>query len=299
MDTPQTSFSPTPAVPPVVPSHSDTTSSKHTSVWLVGGVLIVLASIVGYFLFWTNGGTVPLPDGTVVQFHTSAGSESYIVARGQPVRLSGLAGFEGLPFTIIEAVPSYLPNEQVVLAKVPAESGLVLGTLRQDGSFYPIIRDGKEKSSLAVRPDGLTLLGAFSGASSTLILLNLQASDHSVIEVGEGWGARLGSDGSFIALSSKGLIRIDASGTESAVIDRADSNIQGAISPSALIVALSNSATGQLDFFKIKSTKPAISAYLGSIFVEGSYAVGFTDDETVVLKIGDTFTVHTVPVHPQ
>ena len=286
------------------PSHSRSPlsgSSSHmynASLALIGGIVAILAVIIlGYWIYGMKKEDMALrlPVGTRIELLDAGAPQWYEASETGYIEASGPRGFENLPFTVLEVAPVQSNGVTLLLARVPSTQGIVVGALHQDSSFIPRILDHTEKVSLTARADGLAAYTQLS-ASSTIILFDIQDETPIKKNLGAGRSPRFAIDGSIVALTHQGVIRIDSlTGKRTPVIERSGADKIGAISDDGLVALLPGALTGMLDFFRLDRPALPATSYLGSISVSAVTDIAFVGDDFVVVRSGDTFTVYAVP----
>jgi hypothetical protein len=242
-------------------------------------IVVVAAGVVGY-QFKDRILSIVGSHGTSTQFVEFSDTGVPVWYR---VGFSGLAAAkdpnapQGLSVTILESVPFNANGDVAVLAQVPNQKGTVLGIVHGGKTFESIVADGTYKTDLAVRSDGQAMFASASSTSSTIILghgttsdlitLNLLSKKHPTQDLGLGRSPRVEPDGSFLALTPKGLVSFNPGTSDPKVIvtrTNAD-NIGAAISQDGSVVALPDDQQ-EITFYSVRSVGGTqIVSVLGSL----------------------------------
>ncbi len=190
----------------------------------------------------------------------------YEVGWGTVAKVGGPAGYENAPVTVLEAVPYEAPNGDVaVLARVAGSEGVVLGLLHTDNTFSAVLADGSTKSSLAVRPDGLALYAARVAGESHILQINIH-NPETLKDLGRGKSPRLFKDGFFVAITQKGIVRIDpADTTHTVLLARTNADLMHSSLSTDGARAIVPSTSGKTEFITLQSLSPAAFAIDSSV----------------------------------
>jgi hypothetical protein len=194
-------------------------------------------------------------------------------------KVAGPEGFKKAPVTVLEAVAyGENSNEFVVLAKVDGVEGISLGILHANNTFENVLSDGTNKADLAVRPDGIALYGAMMGGESHLMQIDLTKSGTLPSDLGRGRSARLFTDGFFLAISDKGIVRIDPSREANTILlPNSDAyELSSTLSRDGTTAVVSNTS-GKTIFLSITQLEPlqiSVEAELEQFLVAPATLVG-------------------------
>ena len=290
------------------------------------GILALLVVIVLVFIgfkyasFQGVAGQLPASDVPVV-FIEQGVAEQYFVLNHQLVRAAS-EPFENGVVLVERAESPVNSEEEVVLASVPGVPGIAAAIRTSDEAIRLLVAGDTNKSDLLVREDGIAIFTSVAaplplaegeapsdpnaeentveetgyatgpvdfGAVETmpfpeLVAVNIRTSQ--ITSLGQGYSPRLQDDGSVLAITPEGVMRIDpVSLARTVVVSYAgDANRRGALSPSGMTAALPG-AGATLEFYHLG----ADAAYLG--FLEqgaGSMRVSFPDDEHVFVRASRT-----------
>ena len=239
-------------------------------------IMVVMNFSLVKFAFATHGDRFETVEGGVPTWYKSE--------FGMIRKVAGPEGFKNAPVTVLEAIPyGATPNEFAVLAKVEGVEGIALGILHANNTFENILADGTNKADLAVRPDGTALYAAMVDGESRLMLLDLTKSGVAPSDLGRGRSPRVFTDGFFVAISSRGIVRVDpVTKSVTVLMPSTDADIyNGTISRDGLAAAISNTS-GKTLLYAIRHTNPGnVSLVSTSQFVALS-PLSFVDEEFII-----------------
>ncbi len=221
-------------------------------------ILVTMVANIGMlplysFLLSQQGKTVVLTENGI--------SSTYTFNFGSLTRLTTLAGHETVKVEILQTQAYQNEGDAIVLAQADGQAGVILGILKKDGGFIPLVQDGTLKSDLAVRPDGIVLYTETINSVSRIIEARVTGYTAKTTDRGEGNNTRLAVDGSFIAITRAGLVRIDPAQplakSVSTIIPNSEAFAYGAsLSKEGTQLILSDSS-GKTLFYSIGRTHPA------------------------------------------
>ncbi|MBY0111065.1 hypothetical protein K2Y00_03650 [Patescibacteria group bacterium] len=297
-----------------------------TRIIVLTVLIIIILGVLGYLglmFFGYQRAENALPEqGSEILFVDRGVGERYVMEGKALV----LAMPEPLPDGIVvhESVPSPLvAGESVILATAPGVPGMIAGIAHTDGDVTLLAAGGTSKSNLLVREDGRAIfvtnpsvvieeasageegaedtveetgsasepsspaLAAQAPASTPSQLISVHIGTGTITALGVGHGPRLLADGSILALSKQGVVKINpVTGDRSLILPYESTDTPaGGISPSGTVVALSGADVGQLEFYRINPSGAAAPVHLGFVEFEGDITrVAFTDDEHLFLR---------------
>lgn len=207
----------------------------------------------------------------------------YAFSFGMAKKVDGAPGFAKAPVAVLEARPYGAEGEYAVLARVPGGEGIALGILHANNTFENILSDGTTKADLAVRPDGTALFGAMIDGESHLMLLDLTKSGVAPSDLGRGRSPRVFTDGFFVAISNRGIVRIDpATKDVSVLVPSNDADIyNGTISVDGTRAALSLTS-GKTLLYRIEQTSPGSVALMSTSRFTALSPISFIGNKFVV-----------------
>jgi hypothetical protein len=232
----------------------------------------------------------------------------YKVSMSSLVPAANPAAPTGAPFTLLEEAPyANAAGDVAVLARVPNQEGTVLGILHKNGTLEPILTDGTYKTDLAVRSDGTALFASSTSTpavvlalkatipqadaifadshedTASLMLVNIISKDHAVKYLGQGRSPRIEPDGSFLALTPRGLMVFNpGTNAPKLIIAHANADTVGAaISPDGSVVAIPNAQENTI-FYLVRSAGVQTISVIGSQPIGPVNAAAFLDDQHFV-----------------
>ena len=299
MDTPQTSSYPTPAVPPVVPSHGSNVSSRQNPhALLVGGILALILIAGGWYYLSRGDASNPVPMGeSRFEFSGSGVPHWYEVSGASISAVAGPAGFGTLPFDVIEAVESPFSDEHIVLAKVPDAEGIVLGILLEKTRFLPVLSDGSDKSGITVSQDKNVAFSVYSNGSK-IRMTNLPGRDHKIIDLGSGRSPHFLKDGFLIALAPEGLVRINpATLARTTLIARSGVEARSAISDDGTLAAIANVGSNTIELYALdEAGNPTLFTVVPGVVPLEAAFIGRTQ---LILMGAENILSYGIPAKPQ
>lgn len=258
---------------------------------LLGVVVLIIIGYVGYQLFLFSKVSKFLPaEGTVVSVVERGLVVPYmmkgnaLVAQPPNVRPDGSIVFEEKDSPLVD-------GEKVALVSNPGVTGVALGIVHTDRTFTPLLTGVTNKADLLVTKEGIAVVsthafidvepsgeapqkegeplnapdeqGSATGPVSLpgvrydltkpeyeLVAVNIKTG--TITSLGDGRSPRLTQDGTVLALSHEGVVRINpASGKRAFVLERADADsMRGNISASANIIAVGSKRNVAVDLYR-------------------------------------------------
>lgn len=207
----------------------------------------------------------------------------YKFSFGMAKNVDGAPGFDKAPVTVLEAIPYGAEGEYAVLARISGVEGIAVGILHTNNTFENILSDATNKADLAVRPDGLALFGVMIDGESHLMLLDLTKSGAAPSNLGRGRSPRVFTDGFFVAISSRGIVRIDpTTKSVSVLVPSNDADIyNGTISKEGTRAAISNTSSKTL-LYRIEQTSPGNVALMSTSRFTALSPISFVGTEFII-----------------
>ncbi len=303
--------------------HSPTQGSASRALKILLSIACVLGVLIATELYLLNRSATLVPThGTRVEF-TSTGSPAWyeFSSRDRITFLSSIGSLNNGTLAILEAVPSIISGELIVLARASGVPGISLGTVGGDNSFTSLSAGVAEKADLAAQGDIVVfsqIVPAAVHATSTTLAINgkqvevrnepsnedtqaahaLFAFDlkkkESPRELGSGRAARFLTDGSVIALAPEGLVRIMlTSGKRETLVPHAAADAQGStISKDGSVVVFADPAKHTIAFYATDAAHPLRyqfrgilpnASYTDAAFIDNTFLVTLTPDNAMYL----------------
>lgn len=238
--------------------------SVETRIGAVVAALVALALIAALVFLPRIGAHKPLRFRMVI-----GGIEHWYQLSGTAISLApGPAGFDGNTKRIYDAAPKLQSGDTPVLTLAANGTSDVFGVVRSDGTFIPFVDDGGKKADLAANADGLAAYTILGGANPELVSVNVFSNTKNTTPLGEGFSPAVTESGAVLALSSRGIIRIDPTLAQSSeVLLQREGLTYGdaALAPDASAAALPNAVTKQVDVFSLDNKNGLSTSYLGSV----------------------------------
>jgi hypothetical protein len=251
-----------------------------------------LAALAGGYGFF-RAALQPLEQGTAVSFSASGVSEQFVIAGRNLVPAPGLPfSTEGL--SVIEAVPSPAPGELIALARTG--DSIVLGVIRADTSFEPLVNDRFAKAGLVSSEHAVAFSVAHTppahgGAAIAQEVARVETGEegYRVHILGEGRSPRFLPDGSLLFLSRQGVVRVaDGNAERTVVILRFGADAAGsAISADASRIVIADPARKALAFYARDSQEPLSYAFQGMILDILPTDAAFVGSEEVLVRLSE------------
>lgn len=252
--------------------------------------VVMLANLVTAFSFVKF---LVTSHGTSVELVENGAPTWYSFSLGAAHRVAGAPGFENAPVTVLEALPYGTEGAYAVLAQAAGVDGTMVGILHANNTFEYASTDASVKADLAVRPDGMALYAAKIEGESRIMVLDLTKSGTAPTNLVRGRSPRVFTDGFFIAITDKGIARIDPVSKDVAVlVPTADADLlNGSISPDGLTVSLSNTS-GKTLLYTVQHTSPGdVSLSATARFIALS-PVSFIGTEFIVERSASSMDVY-------
>ena len=297
-----------PVTPPAVPPtylRPPSLPPSHMSGLLpfTGGIIAIIAILIlGYWAYGMNNASkvksfIP-PAHTQVEF-TSAGVPLWYEIDGLSLSLtSGPAGFDAIAeANIVEAIESPFSDEHIVLAKALDIPGTVVGIVRSNTRFIPIISDGTLKTDLTARPDKKIAFSVYEDGSK-IIITNVEGREHKFQDLGQGRSPRFLESGAIVALGEEGLIRINPdTKARKTLVPREGVETWGAINGDATLAAIPNLGGKTTEIYSIGDTGEA--QLLTTIPGAGALASAFAADRYLLILEQGRVVAYSIPLDPQ
>lgn len=250
---------------------------------LASGALFVVVVLVNVALSFSFLKFVFLTHGSHVETVENGVPTWYALSFGTAKKVDGAPGFKKAPVTVLEAVAYGEEGAHAVLARVPGVEGIALGILHPNNTFENVLSDGTNKADLAVRPDGIALFGAMVDGDSRLMLLELTNPEDAPSDLGRGRSPRVFTDGFFVAISSRGIVRIDPVTKDVAVlVPSNDADIyNGTISVDGTRAALSLTS-GKTLLYRVEQTSPGDVALMSTSRFTALSPISFIGTEFII-----------------
>lgn len=285
--------------PPMPPTPSRVEGHHREALWWTLVLVILIA--LGVLWFW--GASVERVDSSFprIVFYGAGAPAWYALdeANARLIAVHGPSVSAKSGAEVLDATTPVSMGDVVtpILAQVKGQPGTVLGIVRPDGTFEPLLADGTEKEGIAARPDGIVAYSVPApGGLYELLTFDLVHATRAPVDTGPGRDPAFSQGlGAFLAFVPNGLQFYHPTlATSTLAVFNPGPGPGDAVSPRGAVVAIADSASS-VSFYTLGVAVPPPANFVGTLSAAHSGGGAFLDDTHYLAREGKTATLYLVP----